>query len=326
MSKQKTVTRQEAPSSEGLSVLSRRSLLKVGGAAALAGTALASGVASADDDKPTEDDYFKSLKELNARRESCWKEDGKYFVQENVDASSLEDGVIRARIDGEWHDFLVREIDDAFYNFNMTMRMHMLDVMYGMAGLDMYNDAHNAAVGTYGGNRGDSRFTVNVAFKGMGWVPTPDKIAARTKLYADNYQANMMDKVKTLQGGYQDASIWDRRVQASLELYTSRENETHSFLNQIVNPVSTLCFLGIESYEFRTIARLMDPADPGLSPYEKDLTKWINFAHDFFHGGPNPTQLTVHNIAVAYYVIEEFDNSPMGATATAGGMKRVPAG
>jgi hypothetical protein len=172
----------------------------------------------------------------------------------------------------------------------------------------------------------------------MGWVPKKSELAARIKELADNYTASEMTKMQILYGGYENPGMWDRRLQGSLELYTTRDNETHSFLNEMVNPVATLCFVGTDwsdstaasppmvSYEFRTIARLMHYDDPGLSDYERDLVTYINFAHDFFHGGPDANKLTVHNIGVAYYVVEEFDNSPYGMTETAGGQKRVPAG
>jgi len=238
--------------------------------------------------------------------------------------TKVDQGIIRARVEGEWQTFVIREMDEAFYNFNIAMRVRMLDVMSGKKNLDMYNDAHNAAVGSYGSNRGDSRFTVNVAFKGMGWVPRPERLEERAKLYFDNYKANMMTKMQLLMAGYNDETLWDRRLLGSLELYTIQDYETHTFLNQMVNPVSTICFLGDESYEMRAIARLVHPEDPALSEPEKAQVKWINYAHDFFHGGPNPNTLTVHNIGVAYYIVEEFDNSPWGATSTAGGMKRVP--
>ena len=121
-----------------------------------------------------------------------------------------------------------------------------------------------------------------------------------------------------------DIEMWDRRLQGSLELYTYQQYETHTFLNQMLNPASTLCFLGDQSYEVRTIAHLLHQDDPELNEYEQKIVKYINYAHDFFHGGPDPHKLTIHNIAVAYYVVEEFDNSPWGMSDTAGGMKRVP--
>jgi hypothetical protein len=303
--------------------ISRRSLLKVGGAATLAVGALAtSGAAAQDGGTAT---GLEGLDTLGGKRESYWKKDGDYFVQDNVELAKVEQGIVRARINGHWRDFVVRQIDDAFFDFNMAMRKRTLDLMAGTGQYEMYNDAHNAAVGTYGSNRGDSAFIVNVAFKGMGWVPRSDLLEARIQELQDNYKASMMKKMQILYAGYLDKQMWDRRIIGSLELYTTQAYETHSFLNQMVNPVSTLCTLAEESYEFRTVARLMHYNDPRLSTWEKNVVKYINFAHDFFHGGPDPNQLTVHNIGVMYLVVEEFDNSPWGATDTAGGKQRVPA-
>ena len=311
----------EQPHAEQLSVLSRRSLLKAGGAATLAGALMATSASAAEGDEAEGD--FEGVKSIGQARESYWRDGGKFFVQENVDTTNVDStGVIRARIEGQWHDFVVREIDDALFSFNIAMRKNML----GMTQLGMYNDGHNAAVASYGGNRGDSYFTLNVAFKGMGWVPRADRIDERTELYSSKYRDSTMAKAQTLLAGYNEPDLWDRRIQGSLELYTEANNETHTFLNQMVNPVSTLCFLAMESYELRVIARLLHPQDPNLTESEMKVVKWINFAHDFYHGGPNPMQLTVHNIGVIYYVVEEFDNSPYGMTATAGGMKRVPVG
>jgi len=303
--------------------LSRRSLLKAGGAVTLAAGAL-SGRPARGDAPADPKSGLEGLDELGAKRESYWQQDGAYFVQKNVDVSKVDQGIIRARVNGVWRDFAIRELDSAYFDFNMKMRKRMLGYMMGMSKLEMYNDAHNAAVGTYGSNRGDSSMIVNVAFKGMGWVPKPDQIEARIQELQGSYTADMMKKVQILTAGYNDPGLWDRRWLGSLELYTTRDFETHTFLNQMVNPVSTLCTLADQSYEFRTIARLIHPGDPGLTAMEKNVVTYINFAHDFFHGGPNPSTLVVHNIGVMYYIVEEFDNSPWGATPTAGGKQRVP--
>jgi hypothetical protein len=246
-------------------------------------------------------------------------------VQKNVDMGQVGKGIIRARVNGVWRDFVIRELDNAFFDFNMKMRQRMLGYMMGMSKLEMYNDAHNAAVGTYGSNRGDSSFILNVAFKGMGWVPRPEHLDARIKELEDKYLSDMATKIAVLVNGYKDVAMWERRFLGSLELYTSRQYETHTFLNQMVNPVATICTLAEQSYEFRTIARLIHPKDPGLTDWEKKVVTYINYAHDFFHGGPDKTKLVVHNIGVMYFIVEEFDDSPWGATPTAGGKKRVPA-
>jgi hypothetical protein len=261
--------------------------------------------------------------DLNAKRGTYWKEDGKYFVQTTVDPSKLNTGVLKARVDGRWQTFLTRGIDDRFFNFNIKMRLNMINAMLGTSQLQMYNDAHNAAVASYGANRGDSRVTINNAYKGMGWVPTPEQIETHADEYFENATANMMQKIAIIKKNYMATEIWRRDVLGSLELYSRPDFETHTFINVMENPVVSLVFLGDESYEFRAICRLLHPLDPNLTPEDYNLVRWINFAHDFFHGGGD-RPLGLYFAAAVYHIIEEFDNSPMGATATAGGNKLVP--
>jgi len=339
MKKQPSPNQQQSRPPETQEGISRRTLLTAGGAATVAaGTLLAGSHAAANSGANSDEENFVAIRKLGVKRESYWKENGKYFVQDNVDVSKVDQGIIRARVDGKWHTYIIRPLDEAFVTFNFEMRKRMLNYMAGSGSLGIYNDAHNAAIGTYGGNRGDSRFSLNVAFKGMGWLPKKDKLDGRIKTLQDNYTQNMMKKMQILYAGYADSSLWDLNLQVSLELYTTINNETHTFLNQMVNPVSTACFIGsrtdtsvmppkstTESYELRTIARLIHHLDPNLSAYEKKAVQYVNYAHDFFHGGPDPSKLTVHNIGVIYYIVEEFDDSPYGMTSTSGGQKRVPA-
>ncbi|MBM4371282.1 MAG: hypothetical protein FJ098_06485 [Deltaproteobacteria bacterium] len=261
--------------------------------------------------------------DLNAVRGSYWNEGGTYFVQPSVDASLLEQGVLRARVDGRWGEFMVSNLSEEFFQYNIEQRIRMINVMMGTEPLEMYNDAHNAAVATYGANRGDSRFSLNVAFKGMGWVPKPDVIQQMADEFYELSNASMMAKIAKIKSNYANTDLWRRDVLGSHELYTSRDFETHTFLNQMENPVSVICTLADRSYEFRTICRLLHPGDPGLSPRDYDIVRWVNYAHDFFHGSPTG-ELTVHRIVALYHMVETFDNSPWGMTPTAGGMQLVP--
>ncbi|NOZ84734.1 MAG: twin-arginine translocation signal domain-containing protein [Deltaproteobacteria bacterium] len=254
-------------------------------------------------------------------RERVWKNDGRYFVQDTVDVSELDKGVIRARVDGKWRGFAIRELNNDFVNWNMNKRIEMMDNMMSQ-NFGIYNDAHNAAVATYGAYRGDSAFSINVAYKGIGWIPTPDHMDEKIKEYEDNAGASMPDKMSIIKSGYIKKEIWRKNVIGSLELYTTKNYETHSFLNQVTNPVSSIVFLDSPpSFKVQTIARLMHPEDPNLTEDEKSMVKWINYAHQFFHGNP---PLMVGFIAVAYYVVEQFDNSPWGSTDDAGGHRVVP--
>lgn len=263
---------------------------------------------------------YSAMKE---NRGTYWKENGKYFVQDSVDSSKLDQGVIRARVDGRWSDFAIRNINDHFFDYNIAMRMKMIDVMLGVGQLDMYNDAHNAAVASYGVNRGDSRFSINNAFKGLGWVPKPSVIKDMADEYYAHSHDSMMSKVGIIKGNYGKENHWRRDVIGSHELYTHKDFETHTFLNVMENPVVSICTLAGESYEFRAICRLLHPEDPNLSDDDRQLVRWVNYAHDFFHGSSTPN-LEAHRIVTLYHVIEMFDNSPMGSTPKAGGLKLVP--
>src|SRR5512135_844505 len=114
---------QKQPTAETFSriELSRRSLLKVGGAATLAAGALASGRAVAGDGgaDPT---GLEGLDALGAHRETYWNKTGEYFQQKTVDMSRINQGIIRARVNGVWRDYLISEIDDAYFKFNFAMR------------------------------------------------------------------------------------------------------------------------------------------------------------------------------------------------------------
>jgi hypothetical protein len=304
--------------------LSRRKFLATGGAAGLAGLPVASSLlsprkAAAD---PAGDPPL-ACTDMNALRESYWSPDGAYFVQQNVDASRLDQGVISARVDGRWQDFEVRTVTKEFLEWNFGKRAAMLNVM--MTGqYDLYNDIHSAAVATYGANRGDSRLTVNVAYKGTGWIPRPSLIKDKIKQYADTYNASDMTKFQILSDGYKNKEMWRRDVLGSHDLYTTRDFESHTFLNQMVNPIAALCFLDMISYEIRAVVRLLHPKDPDLTDEERDLVTWVNYAHDWFHGTAGGGPLTAHRIVALYYVVELFDNSPWGQTDLSGGHRVVP--
>jgi len=99
--------------------------------------------------------------------------------------------------------------------------------------------------------------------------------------------------------------IYDRTKQVSLELYSTPNFETHSFLNQMTDPGVSIVFLDFPSYELRCITQLLHPKDPKLTKYEKNVVEYINRIHDYFHGA-SPRK----SIGVIYHVIEVFDNTP----------------
>lgn len=247
-------------------------------------------------------------------RGAYWREGG-YFVHDNVDASRWKDGIIRAKTDGQWREYLIRNLDSGFVNWNLNAR---LDVLSG--GMMCLDGPHSAALATYGANRGDSNFTINNAFKGFGFIPTERDIDAAIDAVTSNWYAEMSTKITILRNFYSSFDMWDTRLLGSLELYSSRAFETHSFLNQMANPQVSIVWLSIPgSYEVRAIPRLIHPDDPEVPEDDYKRIRWINMIHDFFHGGPYPERPT--KIAAIYYVIEEFDNSPMPGPM---GVRQVP--
>jgi len=250
-------------------------------------------------------------------RESYWNEAG-YFVHSNVDASDWEQGVVRARTDGEWKEYHVRHLENGFLNWNFAARTDVLTDPMSMMCLD---GPHSAALATYGANRGDSNFSINVAFKGFGFVPHADYIDEAIDTVTSNWSASLTAKAGILLDFYANRDMWDTRMLGSLELYTTPIFETHSFLNQMANPQVAVCWLAIPgSYEVRAIPRLIHPYDPEVPEDDWKRVRWINMIHDFYHGGPYPS--SPGNIAVIYYIVEEFDNSPYPGPM---GIRRVPA-
>ncbi len=101
-------------------------------------------------------------------RGSYWH-DG-YFVQDTIDASDLDQGIIHAQVDGEWQDYVNRPLSDDFIDWNLGARLGVLRSMMG-GGSMCLDGPHSGCLATYGANRGDSRFTLNAAFKGFGRFP-----------------------------------------------------------------------------------------------------------------------------------------------------------
>ncbi len=238
-------------------------------------------------------------------RESYWH--GTHFVQETVDYSALDSGVIRARINGEWRDFMNRPLHQDFIDWNFGARLDMING----AGPMCLDGPHSGCLATYGANRGDSVFSLNNAFKGFGFYPKESVLENSLQVILDNWSADMTTKLNILKGFYEDQSMWDFRLLSSLELYTTRVFETHSFLNQMANPIATICWLAIPgSYEVRAIARLIHPDDPDIPEMDLKRIHWTNALHDFYHGGPFPEADNLRNIGCIYYNVETFDNSP----------------
>jgi hypothetical protein len=233
-----------------------------------------------------------------------WK-DGAYCRQDNIDLKKLDQGVIRARVDGKWQAFAVRQLPDKFLEWNFRERLKAIDIMK-KGGMPGFAGPHSGMVASHGFKRGDGQFTVNNAVKGMGFLPKQDQIApllAELEASADSseeYKFGWLTRLYTERTG-----LLDPAKQVSLELYATPEFATHTFLNQMTDPGVSIVYLDMVSFEVRAITQLIDPRDPGLGEYQKQVAAYVNGIHDYFHGkAPRPS------IVAVYHVIEVFDNSP----------------
>lgn len=240
-----------------------------------------------------------------------WK-DG-YCTQKTVQIPTADASFIKAKVDGKWQNYPLVQFPPAFWQWNKDRRMEYLDVFREM--LEKGSEAtrspelsgpHNGMVATYGAARKDSKFKLNNAVKGMGFLPKAEKIDQITKLLESTLEASLAEKLDILDSLYTNAEeifAGDRLV--SLELYSEPGYTTQTFLNQMLNPVSVTVFLDIPTYKIKQISRLIHPNDPKLSDYEKQACHYVNLMHSYFHG-----KFPRDYIAVIYYNTEVYDSSP----------------
>ena len=62
---------------------------------------------------------------INPRQKDYWKgpEGSEYCVHKTVDTTEVNSGYIRARVDGWWRRFQIRELDENYWNWNFDERM-----------------------------------------------------------------------------------------------------------------------------------------------------------------------------------------------------------
>ncbi len=158
---------------------------------------------------------------------------------------------------------------------------------------------------TWGGKRADSVMEINNAFKGMGLCPRRDLIKDVLTEMEEMMSAGMGRRLQFLRDLYSTAENFDLSKMISLELYSTPEFETHTFINLMERPTASLVFLDSKSYEVRGIGQLVAPGDDSCGEYAADIVNYTNKAHSLFHGDfprlyPG---ILVHVTAV-------FDNSP----------------
>jgi hypothetical protein len=240
-----------------------------------------------------------------------------WFRQDVVDVSKAKDGVIRGKIDGTWQDLKLVSLPDDFCKWNFDKRVEQLGIIKKLMSAPPRSMAamvrpevsgpHNAMVASHGNKRKDSDFDINNAVKGTGWLPRPEKLPEMIALLTQTWNDTMDKKLALLESLYTKATdVFDRTRVSSLELYSEPGFETHTFLNQMVDPGVAMVYLDLpKSYELRCVAQMLHPDDPGLTEYEKNVVEYINLVHDYFHG-----RMPRKSIGVIYYVVQVFDNSP----------------
>ncbi|MBM4398732.1 MAG: hypothetical protein FJ041_00150 [Candidatus Cloacimonetes bacterium] len=230
---------------------------------------------------------------------------------------------VRAFVDGKWRTYPLVRFPKSFIEWNVERRLEYVEIIRKLMKGETQKGPelagpHNGMVATYGYAGQGSQFKLNNAVKGMGFLPKDSMIDSAIEKLKRTMDDPMPDKLDTLEGMYKDAeNLFDMDRLVSLELYAEPKFLTQTYTNQMLNPVSTIVFLDIPSFKLKTIARLLDPNDPKLTPYEKKAVEYINLIHSYFHG-----KFDKDFIAVIYYVAEVYDNSP--GRRDARGLKIVP--
>ncbi len=242
---------------------------------------------------------------------SFWQ-DG-FCVQTTTQTPAPGAASIRAQVDGVWQDLPLVDFPQAFWDWNRSKRKEYLDIFREM--LEKGREAtrspelsgpHNGIVATYGAARQDSRFKLNNAVKGMGFLPAEDRIAELIQLLQDNLEQPLDVKLNLLDSLYTHAEDnFSANRLGSLELYSEPGFATQTFINQMLDPACVTVWLDIPTYKIKQIARLLHPLDPNLTDYERNVVRYINLIHSFFHG-----EYPRDCIAVVYYNVEVYDSSP----------------
>ncbi|OFZ53559.1 MAG: hypothetical protein A2328_11365 [Bdellovibrionales bacterium RIFOXYB2_FULL_36_6] len=239
-----------------------------------------------------------------------------YYHQDEV--LTPEEGIIiNAKVDGEYQNFVLAAFPPSFMEWNIKKRKQAINDIVEHQPPHL-NGPHNGVVATYGYKRNDSFFALNNSVKGMGFIPRRDTIKELMINLKSTQNEPYNVKLGVIRDLYDNVEKWfDLHGQISLELYSERQFLTQTFLNQAFNPVSTIVYLDIPSYKFKAITQLLDPHDPTLTGYARDLADYANLIHSYFHG-----EFNKEFIAVIYWAIEIYDNSP--GRLDARGLRIVP--
>lgn len=246
--------------------------------------------------------------EMEHGMEQLWSNGS--FLQDCVDAAGEPEGIIRARVDGVWGEYSVQNLPDSFLDWNLEARIEVLDrilsMVSGQGGAPpSLAGPHNAAMATRGARRNDSILGLNNAFKGMGLCPGRDIISEKIEHMRNTAENPMQEKIEFLKDLYSTRENFDLTKLISLELYSTPTFETHTFLNLMHEPVTSLVFLDSKSYEVRGIGQLVDPEGLPEDDYAGQIVQYTNLAHSYFHG-EFPRMFP----GILVHVLETFDNTP----------------
>jgi hypothetical protein len=242
---------------------------------------------------------------------SLWQ-DG-YCVHSLTKTPAMGSNSIEAKIEGQWQSYRLVDFPPAFWDWNKKGRTNYISIFREILEKGKHNSRkaqlsgpHNAVVASHGACRKDTRFGINAAIKGMGFLPKEERLGemiAILKKSMDYPLAQKLDILEDLYINAEDYFAHDRL--ASLELYSEPGFETQSFLNQMQNPSCSLVWMDIPTFKIKSIVSLLDPRNPGLSDYEKQGSSYINLIHSYFHGN-----FPKDYIAAIYFNVEIYDSSP----------------
>ncbi len=156
----------------------------------------------------------------------AWREGG-WFVHGNVDTSFLDHGIIRARLGGQWRDLVLGDLPDRFMEWSLSRRLaKMKDLAEKGFDPEDLDGPHNACVATFGGPTRGSFTSLNTAYKGMGFIPRPERLAdalGDLKDFANRMQGSglgmsqaLAHTTRYLSSLYESPDLFDRQRQVSL--------------------------------------------------------------------------------------------------------------
>lgn len=291
--------------------IARRSLMKLGGLSLLSLGAL----------------NFTNLKNAFAG-EKKWNEPGitgniawywddkGHPVQRTVDTGKLQDGKIKARVDGKWSEFAVKEVDQGFRDFQSKALVEIYNKIIETSS-PVFGGIYCPCIISNGGiPRGDSKFKLNGAYKFVFPCPKEEHIDEITQGLLDRAEDDK-GRREWMRENWGNQDLWnysilvgrDETVQGPKDERTNDlYRETHSFRNLMENPLATLLFLSsnsFTSYEARTICHYVgiDKLQDTVDTYEKKISKFINIL------GYTSHKVDKTFPGMIFYVIEEFDNS-----------------